>query len=59
MKAVNFKRIAHLLRQIADELDPALPANDAAPLAKADKHLITDIDRAKARRALRRFGVDV
>lgn len=53
---MNTARIAELLRELAD----ALEAEDEKPAEKRQKpKSLTDIDKARARRALRKLGVDV
>jgi hypothetical protein len=61
---MNAHRVAHLLRQLADEIDVSsatTPANDAPkrrkPRKKAPVLPATEIDIARARQAAQRLGI--
>jgi hypothetical protein len=58
---MNGKRVAELLRELADAIEEDAPpsARPSAPDKPAKTRPLTDIDRARARKALRRLGVDV
>lgn len=57
--AVNVRRVAALLRELADELEKEAPANDEAPAPRVRRKLqkSTPLGVERAERALRRAGV--
>ena len=49
------------LRELADALEESEPANDAEPPRKPVRRArpVTDLEKARARKALRKVGLDV
>ena len=61
---MNRARIAWLLRELAEEIDPSREATESGPSLSEVKRQraakpLTDLDKARARKSLRRLGVDL
>lgn len=63
---MNVRRVAQLLRELADEIEADMPANDVPPKPRKPARasyvptvVPSDVDRARAREVLRKRGIFV